>query len=54
MPKVTKAIARKRLKEAQNKINTVMFVSDLNLSKVDNFKLGDMWADLSKIILKLK
>jgi len=54
LPKITKSKARKRLKEAQNKINLVMFVTDLNLSKSDNAKLMKMWEELQNIQMKLK
>jgi len=54
MPRITKAQARRRLIEAQNKINLVMFVPDLNLSKGENAKLLKTWDDLQYIISKLK
>jgi len=56
MAKMTKAQARKRLQEACNKINLVMFVTDLSphLTSGDNKKLMHAWDDLQKIINKLK
>jgi len=54
--KMTKAQARKRLQEACNKINLVMFVTDLSpyLTSNDNKKLMHAWDDLQKIINKLR
>ena len=54
--KMTKAKARRRLEEACNKINLVMFVTDLSppLTSNDNKKLMHAWDDLQKIINKLK
>ncbi len=54
MAKITKAKARRRLEEAQKKINLVMYVTDLNLSRTDNNKLMKMWEDLNTIRNKLK
>ena len=54
MPKITKAKARKRLNECMNKLNLVMFVTDLDLSSADNNKMMKMWEDLRRIKNKLK
>jgi len=58
MAKMTKAKARKRLKEAANKINKVMFITDLSgggkLTPQDNNELSKMWSRLLKMSDKLK
>ena len=54
MPKMTKAKARRRLKEAAEKVNKVMFVTDLPLSSCDNNELSKIWDRLRAISNKLK
>ena len=54
MARLTKAKARKRLKEAAEKINKVMYVTDLPLDRRTNDELAKMWDRLRKISEKLK
>ena len=54
MAKMTKAKARRRLIEAAEKVNKVMFVTDLPLSSRDNNELSKIWDRLRAISNKLK
>ena len=54
MAKMTKAKARRRLREAAEKVNKVMFVTDLSLSSRDNNELSKIWDRLRAISNKLK